>query len=185
MLYDSFPIKSYHCFGCFRTSFCACADLFDCLHESTKLVVSACLCCMCSFVFFALLSLQVIVNQPVIKCSCSFIFDSLFLSAVATILLVQYDMKHVCSSLRMLHIVSKCTAVLGPKVSNISLLIFCFLLLIRLQVTGCSFTTIARVSKQMLLTGGDREPPPHGLKKFWNDKGPLQEGDDGCQQAAP
>ncbi|EEC02426.1 hypothetical protein IscW_ISCW001327 [Ixodes scapularis] len=52
-------------------------------------------------------------------------------------------------------------------------------------VTGCSFTTIARVSKQMLLTGGDREPPPHGLKKFWNDKGPLQEGDDGCQQAAP
>lgn len=52
-------------------------------------------------------------------------------------------------------------------------------------VTGCSFTTIARVSKQMLLTGGDREPPPHGLKKFWNDKGPLQDGDDGCQQAAP
>lgn len=52
-------------------------------------------------------------------------------------------------------------------------------------VTGCSFTTIARVSNQMSLTRGDREPPPHGLKKFWNERGPLQDGEDGCPQAVP
>ncbi|XP_070381905.1 uncharacterized protein [Dermacentor albipictus] len=42
-------------------------------------------------------------------------------------------------------------------------------------VTGCSFTTIAKVSKQMLATGGDREPPPHKLKKFWDAKNSSQE----------
>ncbi|KAH6941401.1 hypothetical protein HPB50_017902 [Hyalomma asiaticum] len=42
-------------------------------------------------------------------------------------------------------------------------------------VTGCSFTTIAKVSKQMLATGGDREPPPHKLKKFWDAKNTSQE----------
>ncbi|KAL1463937.1 hypothetical protein MTO96_027119 [Rhipicephalus appendiculatus] len=42
-------------------------------------------------------------------------------------------------------------------------------------VTGCSFTTIAKVSKQMLATGGDREPPPHKLKKFWDAKNTTQE----------
>lgn len=35
------------------------------------------------------------------------------------------------------------------------------------MVTGCSISTIARVEEQMRKTGGDREPPPHGLKKYW------------------
>lgn len=35
------------------------------------------------------------------------------------------------------------------------------------MVTGCSACTIARVEEQMRKTGGDREPPPHGLKKYW------------------
>ncbi|XP_072344853.1 uncharacterized protein [Scyliorhinus torazame] len=34
-------------------------------------------------------------------------------------------------------------------------------------VTGCSHSTISQVSGQMRRTGGDREPPPHGLKKWW------------------
>ncbi|MGH0136982.1 UNVERIFIED_CONTAM: hypothetical protein FKN15_062620 [Acipenser sinensis] len=33
-------------------------------------------------------------------------------------------------------------------------------------VTGCSQSTISKVSEQMKKTGGDREPPPHGLKKW-------------------
>lgn len=33
-------------------------------------------------------------------------------------------------------------------------------------VTGCSRTTVVQVNQQMLHTGGDREPPTHGLKKF-------------------
>ncbi|XP_030853674.1 uncharacterized protein LOC115929231 [Strongylocentrotus purpuratus] len=35
------------------------------------------------------------------------------------------------------------------------------------MVTGSSITTIARVKDQMCKTGGDREPPQHGLKKYW------------------
>nr|XP_054769989.1 uncharacterized protein LOC129277838 [Lytechinus pictus] len=35
------------------------------------------------------------------------------------------------------------------------------------MVTGSSITTIARVKEQMTKTGGDREPPQHGLKKYW------------------
>lgn len=46
-------------------------------------------------------------------------------------------------------------------------------------VTGCSFTTIAKVSRQMLSTGGDREPPPHGLKKFWDTKNSSPAGTQG------
>ena len=34
-------------------------------------------------------------------------------------------------------------------------------------VTGCSLSTIQSVASQMKETGGDREPPPHGLKKYW------------------
>ncbi|XP_023239006.1 uncharacterized protein LOC111637676, partial [Centruroides sculpturatus] len=37
-------------------------------------------------------------------------------------------------------------------------------------VTGCSRSTISKVSDQMRLTGGDREPPQHGLKKFWQEQ---------------
>uniref|UniRef100_H3BDW0 Uncharacterized protein n=1 Tax=Latimeria chalumnae TaxID=7897 RepID=H3BDW0_LATCH len=33
-------------------------------------------------------------------------------------------------------------------------------------VTGCSHSTISKVNEQMKKTGGDREPPPHGLKKW-------------------
>ncbi|KAI8518551.1 hypothetical protein Bbelb_045680 [Branchiostoma belcheri] len=33
-------------------------------------------------------------------------------------------------------------------------------------VTGCSHSTIGRVNDQMKRTGGDREPPQHGLKKW-------------------
>jgi len=36
-------------------------------------------------------------------------------------------------------------------------------------VTGCSSTTIGKVNDQMKLTGGDREPPEHGLKKYWKE----------------
>ncbi|XP_071481899.1 uncharacterized protein [Diadema antillarum] len=35
------------------------------------------------------------------------------------------------------------------------------------MVTGSSFTTIARVKEQMWKTGGDREPPQHGLRTYW------------------
>ncbi|XP_041048881.1 uncharacterized protein LOC121280770 isoform X2 [Carcharodon carcharias] len=41
-------------------------------------------------------------------------------------------------------------------------------------VTGCSHSTISRVSEQMRRTGGDREPPPHGLKKWWKEKTKTQ-----------
>lgn len=34
-------------------------------------------------------------------------------------------------------------------------------------VTGCSHSTIGRVNEQMKATGGDREPPSHGLIKWW------------------
>jgi len=34
-------------------------------------------------------------------------------------------------------------------------------------VTGCSQSTISKVNEQMRQTGGDREPPEHGLKKYW------------------
>ncbi|XP_071948544.1 uncharacterized protein [Antedon mediterranea] len=35
------------------------------------------------------------------------------------------------------------------------------------MVTGSSARTIGRVKQQMQVTGGNREPPPHGLKKYW------------------
>ncbi|XP_064649677.1 uncharacterized protein LOC135501476 isoform X2 [Lineus longissimus] len=38
------------------------------------------------------------------------------------------------------------------------------------MVTGCSPSTISRVSEQMRETGGDREPPVHGMKKYWKNK---------------
>ncbi|XP_038638238.1 uncharacterized protein LOC119955772 isoform X3 [Scyliorhinus canicula] len=41
-------------------------------------------------------------------------------------------------------------------------------------VTGCSHSTISQVSGQMRRTGGDREPPPHGLKKWWKEKTKMQ-----------
>ncbi|XP_065646478.1 uncharacterized protein LOC100198790 isoform X2 [Hydra vulgaris] len=37
-------------------------------------------------------------------------------------------------------------------------------------VTGCSNTTIGKVNEQMRNTGGDREPPEHGLKRYWKEK---------------
>ncbi|XP_064476866.1 uncharacterized protein LOC135390855 [Ornithodoros turicata] len=45
-------------------------------------------------------------------------------------------------------------------------------------VTGCSFTTISRVSRQMQETGGDRDPPEHGLKKLFQSKNLPEEGDE-------
>ncbi|XP_066569065.1 uncharacterized protein LOC136758521 [Amia ocellicauda] len=36
-------------------------------------------------------------------------------------------------------------------------------------VSGCSQSTISKVSEQMRRTGGDREPPPHGMKKWIKD----------------
>ncbi|XP_067868288.1 uncharacterized protein [Heterodontus francisci] len=48
-------------------------------------------------------------------------------------------------------------------------------------VTGCSHTTISRVNKQMRRTGGEREPPPHGLKKWWKEKTKTQ-GATGSEQ---
>ena len=36
-------------------------------------------------------------------------------------------------------------------------------------ITGCSLSTITRVNEQMKKTGGDREPPPHGLCKYWEE----------------
>uniref|UniRef100_UPI00398E8B84 uncharacterized protein n=1 Tax=Pristiophorus japonicus TaxID=55135 RepID=UPI00398E8B84 len=41
-------------------------------------------------------------------------------------------------------------------------------------VTGCSHSTIGRVNEQMKRTGGEREPPPHGLKKWWKEKTKMQ-----------
>ncbi|GCC31391.1 hypothetical protein chiPu_0009848 [Chiloscyllium punctatum] len=41
-------------------------------------------------------------------------------------------------------------------------------------VTGCSHSTISRVNEQMRRTGGEREPPPHGLKKCWKGKSKAQ-----------
>ncbi|XP_069121165.1 serine-rich adhesin for platelets-like [Argopecten irradians] len=35
------------------------------------------------------------------------------------------------------------------------------------SVTGASRSTIVQVSHQMKQTGGEREPPTHGMKKFW------------------
>ncbi|XP_033732458.1 mucin-22-like [Pecten maximus] len=35
------------------------------------------------------------------------------------------------------------------------------------MVTGSSRSTIVQVSHQMKQTGGEREPPTHGMKKFW------------------
>ncbi|XP_021940778.1 uncharacterized protein LOC110840210 isoform X3 [Zootermopsis nevadensis] len=37
------------------------------------------------------------------------------------------------------------------------------------MVTGCSYATICLVSDQMRRTQGEREPPDHGLKKWWRD----------------
>ncbi|XP_046341366.1 putative uncharacterized protein DDB_G0271606 isoform X2 [Haliotis rufescens] len=34
-------------------------------------------------------------------------------------------------------------------------------------VTGCSASTIGKVNDQMKQTGGEREPPQHGLRKYW------------------
>lgn len=36
-------------------------------------------------------------------------------------------------------------------------------------VTGCSRSTILNVAEQMKVTGGNREPPEHGLKRWWQD----------------
>ncbi|XP_078357524.1 uncharacterized protein LOC144642437 isoform X2 [Oculina patagonica] len=36
-------------------------------------------------------------------------------------------------------------------------------------VTGCSHSTIGRVNEQMKETGGDREPPSHGLIRWWQE----------------
>lgn len=41
-------------------------------------------------------------------------------------------------------------------------------------VTGCSHSTIGRVNEQMQQTGGDREPPVHGLKKYWKENPHLK-----------
>ncbi|XP_069686673.1 uncharacterized protein [Periplaneta americana] len=37
------------------------------------------------------------------------------------------------------------------------------------MVTGCSYATICLVNDQMRKTQGEREPPEHGLKKWWRD----------------
>ncbi|XP_013419750.1 uncharacterized protein LOC106180336 isoform X2 [Lingula anatina] len=55
-------------------------------------------------------------------------------------------------------------------------------------VTGCSNGTMNKVNEQMKQTGGDRDPPEHGLKKYWknhpkkkkqvakiNESGPAQQ----------
>ena len=34
-------------------------------------------------------------------------------------------------------------------------------------VTGCGQSTICSVAEQMRVTGGDREPPEHGLRKYY------------------
>ncbi len=34
-------------------------------------------------------------------------------------------------------------------------------------VTGCGQSTICSVAEQMRMTGGDREPPEHGLRKYY------------------
>ena len=36
---------------------------------------------------------------------------------------------------------------------------------------GCSHSTISRVNEQMKKTGGSREPPQHGLKRWWKKHG--------------
>jgi hypothetical protein len=38
-----------------------------------------------------------------------------------------------------------------------------------LMVAGCSYATICLVSDQMRRTQGEREPPEHGLRKWWQD----------------
>ena len=35
------------------------------------------------------------------------------------------------------------------------------------MVTGCSPSTVCKVNDQMKETGGEREPPMHGLRKYW------------------
>ena len=37
-------------------------------------------------------------------------------------------------------------------------------------VTGCSFSTISKVNDQMRRSGGDRDPPVHGMCKYWQKK---------------
>ncbi|WAR32022.1 hypothetical protein MAR_034564, partial [Mya arenaria] len=37
------------------------------------------------------------------------------------------------------------------------------------MVTGCSNSTITKVCNHMTLTGGIRDPPEHGLKKYWQE----------------
>ncbi|XP_067825986.1 histone-lysine N-methyltransferase 2D-like isoform X2 [Heptranchias perlo] len=51
-------------------------------------------------------------------------------------------------------------------------------------VTGCSHSTIGRVNEQMKRTGGEREPPPHGLKKWWKEKTKTQGKAASQQQSA-
>lgn len=41
-------------------------------------------------------------------------------------------------------------------------------------VTGCSNTTIGKVNDQMKSTGGDREPPEHGLKRYRKENPPVK-----------
>lgn len=45
------------------------------------------------------------------------------------------------------------------------------------KVTGCSNSTISKVEDQMALTGGEREPPEHGLKKWWQEQASKYSGD--------
>ncbi len=37
-------------------------------------------------------------------------------------------------------------------------------------VTGCSPSTIGKVNEQMRQTNGRREPPTHGMKRYWQNK---------------
>ncbi|KAK3586969.1 hypothetical protein CHS0354_026685 [Potamilus streckersoni] len=45
-------------------------------------------------------------------------------------------------------------------------------------VTGCSKQTIHRVKQQMQTTHGDKEPPVHGLRKYWQEVQQKQEKSD-------
>jgi len=38
------------------------------------------------------------------------------------------------------------------------------------MVTGCSPGTIARVNSHVYDTGGMRDPPEHGMKKYWQER---------------
>lgn len=52
-------------------------------------------------------------------------------------------------------------------------------------ITGSSRSTIVQVSHQMKQTGGDREPPVHGMKRYWKESGKCRDTETPSSKISP